>query len=112
MTLLGKGWPVVGSLATRAFPKKGLVGDSSSLKSPVRIAAVGTVPVARCSCPGCDAAIDVSGIGIGSGAVYAERATADAVGIECTDVRSRDSRFESREINGIAPVDLKLLHLG
>ena len=49
MTLLGKGWPVLGSVATRAFPKKRLVGDSSSLKSPVRIAAVGTVPVASVS---------------------------------------------------------------
>ena len=49
MMLLGNGWPVAGLLMTRAPEKKPLFGLSSSLKSPLRIAAVGTVTLLVCT---------------------------------------------------------------
>ena len=45
MTLFGNGWPVSGSVMMRAPEKNPLAGFSSSLKSPRRIASVGTVAV-------------------------------------------------------------------
>ena len=45
MMLPWNGWPVSGSLMIRAPLKNPLAGSSSSLKSPVRIFAVGTVAV-------------------------------------------------------------------
>src|ERR1700675_1343935 len=41
--LPGKGSPVFGSLMTTALPKKKFLGFNSSLKSPCRISAEGTV---------------------------------------------------------------------
>src|ERR1035437_1652976 len=41
----GNGFPVVGSFTTRTFVKNGLDAFSKSLKSPLRMAAVGTVEV-------------------------------------------------------------------
>src|SRR5229473_2371718 len=46
MIFPGKGLPVLGSFTGTDFLKNGFAGLSSSLKSPVRIARLGTVPVA------------------------------------------------------------------
>jgi hypothetical protein len=45
MMLPGNGWPVSGSVIGRTPLRKPLLGFSSSLKSPRRIASVGTVSV-------------------------------------------------------------------
>src|SRR5205807_739142 len=45
LNLFGRARPVSGSVIVRARPKNGFEGFSSSLKSPRRIAAVGTVAV-------------------------------------------------------------------
>src|SRR5258708_3847652 len=44
------GAPVSGSFTTRVLRKKGLDGESNSLKSPCRMAAEGTMPVLVLSC--------------------------------------------------------------
>src|SRR5215467_5964878 len=45
MMLPGNGAPLVGSLTVRTFEKNGLDALSNSLKSPLRMATLGTVPV-------------------------------------------------------------------
>ncbi len=46
MTLFGNGWPVSGSMIRAGPDMKPLFAFSSSLKSPRRIASVGTVMIA------------------------------------------------------------------